>query len=148
MPLGPVWRDLSPVPLVVEVLPVAGEEAQLTGLRVDGETLVVLTVDHLPGLGVVPPGTRDLPHLAPGDRHLTPAVRLDAPLAVAELALGVVEHHLVAAAPVTAAGPDGGGRMSAHRVHTLKTQNDKLSLQDNHFLPSYSRRSSSLPSFC
>ena len=87
MPLGPVWRDLSPVPLVVEVLAVAGEEAQLTGLRVDGETLVVLTVDHLPGLGVVPPGPRDLPHLAPGDGDPVPALGLHTPLPVGQLAL-------------------------------------------------------------
>ena len=84
---SPVRCDLPPVPLVVEVLPVAGEEAQLTGLRVDGQTLVVLTVDHLPGLGVVPPWPRDLPHLAPGDGHPVSALSLQTPLPIGQLTL-------------------------------------------------------------
>ena len=104
---------------MVEVLAVAGEQHQLASVRVDGKTFLVLAVQHLLGVRVVPPWPRHLTHLTPGDGHLVRGVRLDAPLAVAELPLGVVQHHLISAAPVTAAGPDGRGRVPAHGVHTL-----------------------------
>ena len=131
IPPSPVRWDLPPAPLVVEVLAVAGEQHQLASVRVDGKTFVVLAVQHLLGVRVVPPWPRHLTHLTPGDGHLVRGVRLDAPLAVAELPLGVVQHHLISAAPVTAAGPDGRGRVPAHGVHTLHRRGVRRIMRGN-----------------
>ena len=102
----PVWSDLSPVPLVVKVLTVAGKEDQLAGVRVDGETLVMFTVLHLFIVLVIGPGPRHLAHLTPGNGHLVGSVRLDTPLSITELTLRIEEHQLVASTSVAPTDSD------------------------------------------
>ena len=89
---GPVWSDLSPVPLVVKVLAVTGQKDQLPAVGVNCQALGVLAVLHLFGVVVKHPGPGHLAHLTPGNGHHVGSVRLDAPLPITELTLGVVEH--------------------------------------------------------
>ena len=103
MSSGPVGSDLPPVPLVVKVLTVTGEEDQLVRVGVDGEALVMLAMFHLFTVTVVQPGPGHLAHLTPGNGHQVCSVRLDAPLSISELTLGIKEHQLVASTSVTPA---------------------------------------------
>ena len=103
---GPVWSDLSPVPLVVKVLTVTGEEDQLVRVGVDGEALVMLAMFHLFTLAVIQPGPGHLAHLTPGNGHHVCTLRLDAPLSITELTLRVEEHQLVASTSVTPTDSD------------------------------------------
>ena len=86
-PLGPVWNDLFPGPLVIQVLGVTRAQHEGPGLGVDSQTLVVLRVHHLP-LGLVKaPGPLDHPHLTPGDGHPVRTLCLDTPLPIGQLTL-------------------------------------------------------------
>ena len=57
---GPVRGDLAPLPLVVEVAPVALLQHQLLAVRVDTETAAQLAVLQLAGLATEAPRPRHL----------------------------------------------------------------------------------------